>query len=149
MSLNHAAEIKTKSEIHFQDGLPGLPDFHTFEVLKLDADSPFYLLQSLQKEDLVFLAVQPFDFFADYDFTLTDWAVEKLELADPGDAAVLSIVTVKGDIQKATVNLQAPVVINQQKGKAAQVILNDPRYAVRQPLFTQNTPSADDVKSAI
>ena len=74
---------------------------------------------------------------------LPDYAAEisgddayQLELEDPDDADIWSIVTIVGDPRHSTVNLLAPIIVNRKRGLGKQVILSDARYSLRHPLIS-------------
>ncbi len=117
------------------EGLPGFPEHRSFALLEDDQLAPFAWLQSLQDAEIGFLVLDPALFVADYDFELSDADAELLELSDPLDARVLSILVVPGEVQHMTANLQAPLVINSARRLAKQVILTDERWPLRYPVF--------------
>ncbi|MFR0656729.1 flagellar assembly protein FliW, partial [Pantoea sp. SIMBA_079] len=81
-----------------------------------------------------FWLIDPFPFFQDYEFKLKDSHKQSLEIKDDTPISVLNILTVRsGD--SSTVNLKAPVIINLENKKAKQVILEEERFEVRQPLM--------------
>jgi flagellar assembly factor FliW len=60
--------------------------------------------------------------------------VESLQLKRPEDAQVLAVVKIPDDLNKMTVNLRAPIVINTVNNRAAQIVLEDERYSLRHPV---------------
>ncbi|WP_134683496.1 flagellar assembly protein FliW [Brevibacillus migulae] len=121
-------------KLFFEEGLPGFQSLQFFQLLQEDPDSPFFALQSMEDESVSFWVVNPFVFFADYEFTLQESSKQNLKLEGQSPVFVLNVVTVR-ESGEVTVNLKAPIVVNQEKRMARQVILNDEKYAVRQPLF--------------
>lgn len=124
----------------FPAGLPGLPvELNRFELVALAEDSPFFFLQSLQEEKIGFILINPFLLFPDYEFNLPDEEAEALDIRAPKEQlAVFCIVNASRGLKSATVNLIAPVVLNNATGAARQVVLNDRRYSVRHPLSQPN-----------
>ncbi|MGI9951229.1 flagellar assembly protein FliW [Moorellaceae bacterium AZ2] len=121
--------------LSFPSSLPGLPpELTRFELLALAPDSPFYLLRSLQDENVGFILVNPFFFFPDYEFDLPQEEAEALGLSSIEEVAVFCIVNAPRGPKSATVNLLAPVVVNVATGEARQVVLADSRYGLRHPL---------------
>lgn len=125
---------KGQNIINFCDGLPGFQGFKEFTLMALHEDNPFYFLQSVKKEEICFILINPFNIFPDYEFDLPDTDMRKLNVRDPKDLAVFSIVNASRGIKSATVNLLAPVVVNTANGMARQAVLNDSRYSVRHTL---------------
>ncbi|MCM3471000.1 flagellar assembly protein FliW [Brevibacillus borstelensis] len=124
------------NELLFPEGMPGFPQLRQFQIVQEEQGIPFYTLQSLEEENVAFWVLDPFAFFQDYEFTLSETAKAQLEIEDGTQIGVCTIVTSRPEGQ-VTVNLKAPIVVNINKGLARQVILNDERYNIRQPLFPQ------------
>ncbi|MEK5382085.1 flagellar assembly protein FliW [Niallia sp. FSL W8-0635] len=133
-------EIQEKEVITFPQAIPGFPEEKEFVLLPLDEEGQFIVLQSVENQQLAFVLSNPFTFFKEYDFTLEDHIVELLELESEEDIQVFSILTVQNPFEKTTANLQAPVVINSKRNIAKQVILNEPNYHTKHPLFQKNKP---------
>ncbi|MFD1706925.1 flagellar assembly protein FliW [Siminovitchia sediminis] len=129
-------EIQAEDILKFESGIPGFPDEKEFVLLPLD-DSFLSVLQSVSTPEIGFVVTDPFSFFPEYDFQLSDSAVEQLKLEKPDDAVVYTILTIRDPFEKTTANLQAPVVINTKNSNAKQVILNDGKYKTKHPLFGQ------------
>ncbi len=130
--------------LSFPSGLPGFTDERQFIVLPLGDDSPFFILQSVETEGLAFVLAVPFQFFADYEFNLSDDVIEKLEIESENDVAVFMILTVQDPFEKTTANLQAPVVINQKKQVARQLVLNEKGYGTRHLLFGKTSAAGQE-----
>jgi len=128
-------EIEEKEVLTFVRPIPGFPDEDKFIVLPLDEEGSFFALQSIQNEQLAFVISNPFLFFPDYDFTLENTVIDQLELASEKDVLVFTILTVQEPFEKTTANLQAPIIINQKKNLAKQVILNQTNYITKHLLF--------------
>lgn len=120
--------------IHFVEGIPGFNELKWFQLVQEEAESPLFSLVSLEDQQIGFWLIDPFVFFKDYEFTLKDSHKKILDIHENTSIAVLNIVTVRS-VGVTTVNLKAPVVINMDNGKAKQVILEDERFEVRQPLL--------------
>ena len=67
--------------------------------------------------------VAPPDLFAPrYQITLDDHFAESLDLVVPDDATLLAIVTHRNPIERSTVNLFSPIVVNRHTGMADQYV---------------------------
>ena len=130
-------EIADSSVITFNKGIPGFEESKKYVLIPADekGETPFFFLQSIEKEEVNFFLVDPFSFFNEYDIKLKDQMVEKLELENPTDAIVLTTVTAKGEIKDATTNLKAPLIINNSKQLGMQIVLDNKDYLIKQPLF--------------
>lgn len=129
--------------IEFDHGIPGFENNRSFAVLKHD-NSPFHVLQSLEQAELAFILIELGKVVPDYEIDLPDEVVAELKLKKPEEAFACAIVVLPADISQATVNLAAPIVINIKEKRGTQIILNNPAYGIKHPLFSQ----VNDLKSA-
>lgn len=123
-------------QVRFESGIPGFDDLRDFVIVPYPEDSPFWMLQSLEKEEVGFVLVNPFDTYANYEVDLPESALEALEAERAEDVAVFAFVTIRQPVEASTVNLAAPVVINRVNRKGTQAILADERLSTREPLFS-------------
>ena len=130
-------EVDEKDFINFEHGIPGFENFHQFIIKKYKEQSPFLVMQSIEKSDLAFILIEFEQIVPGYSIDLSDDIVDELKLAAPEDAIVRVIVNLPEDVRKATVNLAAPIVINFKTGLAKQIILNNPQYGLKHPLFAE------------
>jgi len=126
--------IEDEEIITFPKGLPGFADAKDFVLLPLEEDSPFLVLQSVEKEELAFITLEPVSFLKDYEFEISEATQELLKLESEEDVGVLVIVTLKEKLKDMTVNLAAPIVVNVRENLARQVILDQEVYPLRHPL---------------
>lgn len=130
-------EYTEKQVIAFPQGLPGFDTYTRYLLLPLEEKTTpvYFYLQSLEEGDLGFLLIDPFYFFTDYECHLSNEIVETLRIEKEEDVLILTTVTVPGTIERATTNLKAPLVFNMAQRLALQVLLEDTRYLIKQPLF--------------
>lgn len=128
-------EVDEKDFITFGHGIPGFEKFHRYMIRNYRDQSPFLVLQSVEKADLAFILIELEQIVPGYSIDLSDEIVEELKLSAPEEAVVRVIVTLPEDVRQATVNLAAPIVINFKTGLAKQIILNNPEYSLKHPLF--------------
>ncbi len=122
-------------EITFPAGLPGFPNAHRFDLAPWGpAGSPFMLLSSADDPDVGFVVVAPWVFYPEYEFELDSATAERLGLASPDDAIILTVVTLRDRPEESTLNLLGPIVVNRFSHEAAQVVLPTAGYSVRAPL---------------
>lgn len=127
-------EIERDKIITFEQGIPSFETEKKFVILPFSDKDPFFILQSVDIEALAFVMTNPFVFFQEYDFKLEEATVLALDLQNQEDALVYNILTIKKPFDDSTINLQAPIIINKKNQKAKQVILNDNRYKINEPL---------------
>lgn len=130
MKLNtpYLGEIEYEKDevIIFEQGLYGFEDRQKFILINLDdAEFPFNWLQSIENEELSFVLTSPFLFVENYEFELPDQVAETLSIEKPEDALILSTVVLNEELNKSTMNLQAPIIINRNSNKGRQIILEE------------------------
>ncbi|WP_448376316.1 flagellar assembly protein FliW [Fervidobacterium sp.] len=141
-------EINDDEIITFPKGIPGFEELKKFIVLSLPETDPIKWLVSLDDESVAFPIIDPWLVLEDYEVDLSNQDLELLQVQDPSDIVVLSIVTIPIDKpQEATVNLKAPIVINIKKGRGLQVILE--KYELKHPITKTENKSTNVVNSDV
>jgi flagellar assembly factor FliW len=92
----------------------------------------------MHESQIALLITDPFIFFPDYEFELSEHVIEELELGS--SLMIRCILTLNKDISKSTVNLLAPVVFNLENRTAKQVILHSTEYQSRHLLWSKEEP---------
>ena len=128
-------EIPENKILFFKEGLPGFPDHRRFAILSFDDLKPFEYLQALDEPPVAFLVINPFLVLAEYRMNLSDPDLAGLECRDPASLTVYAVATIPEDPWKATVNLFAPIVINEKNRCGRQFLLHDSGYSVKHLLL--------------
>jgi len=131
-------EIAQDKIITFDDGLPGFPQLHRFVILEMEDIKPFHYLQALPDDDtppIALYLINPFLVDPSYEFRLTDSDMEALKSKNSTEMTIYAIATIPSDPREATLNLMAPIVINERGHRGRQIILHDSKYSVRHPLM--------------
>lgn len=121
-------------ELTFKKGLPGFELLINFELSDLENNEKFKILKS-KEEDISFVTTSPFDMYEDYEINLNDETIKELEIENPQDVLVLSIITLGKTLQKSTINLKAPIIINVKNNLGKQYILQADKYETKHPLI--------------
>lgn len=125
-------EIDEKKIVQFPHGMVAFEKRNKFVVLDGGNDDlPFSWLQAVDSPELAFVMINPFLIRKDYEFELSPADMEDIELEGSEGLAVYVVMVVPENLNKMSVNLQAPVIINTKAMKGKQVILNDKRYSTR------------------
>lgn len=130
-------DVPDEAVIHFANGIVGFPQLQRGCLLPCDHPSGrqpspgLRWLQSLDDPALLFLTVEPHLIFPDYEIELSDADSAALQLDTPGDAAVISFITLSDEGAALTANLLAPIIINAHTRRARQVILDADRYLTK------------------
>ena len=141
-------DIPEDKIINFQDGLPGFPQIHRFAVLELEELKPFRYLLALDDPPIALYIINPFMVDPTYEFRLTDSDMEDLKSKNSAELAVFTVATIPEDPSQATINLMAPIVINEKDCCGKQVILHESNYSVKHPLLNSAHHTAAEVKEA-
>jgi len=131
--IDYAEEDKVKLNYSLL-GFEGLTEFI---IVDLKEYEPFKLLQSLENDEVGFIVVSPFEFFDEYEFSISDDMMEELEIDKMEDVSVVTTVTLNSDPKKITTNLKAPIIINNKNRLGKQMILDLVKYNVKHPLIKE------------
>jgi len=122
--------------IHLPAGLAGFPESRRFVLLERSSEATLRWLQCLDPHGPTFLVVDPF--LVDPDYSMED--VRKalgdlgIEVGPHEPLAVAAVVAVPPEPEPPTANLLAPIVVQVNTRRGAQVILHDSGYRTREPL---------------
>lgn len=129
-------ELKIEPEdiYDFANGIPGFEENHRFIIVQPDPEMQFCYIQSVEESNLAFLVCNPFIFYTDYDFQLSETNQQELNIENEADVAVWSVVSVDRQSNEVTMNLLAPIVVNIHKKRGKQIILHDSDYKIKHKL---------------
>ena len=130
-------EVDETRFITFDEGIPGLEEYKRFALLQFEESYPVIWLQCVDEKGICLPVLDTFAVIPGYVFDIEDTDVKELGLSGPEDLHVVSVVVIPEDIQKMTVNLAAPIIINTSTGKAKQILLSGGDYNVRTPIFSE------------
>jgi flagellar assembly factor FliW len=128
-------EIPDDKVINFKEGLPGFPQIRRFAILEAEEIKPFQYLQALDDPPISLFVINPFLVDPGYEFRLTDSDMEDVCSKNSAELAVYAVATIPADPSQATLNLMAPIVVNDRARCGKQVILHESKYAVKHPLL--------------
>lgn len=128
--------ILEKQIIDVTQGFYGFNQFNSFALIDA-TQKPFIWIQSLEKADLAFLAIDPFLIRPDYEINIDDALLSPLDIASVTDVLVFVLITIPTDGTPITANLQGPLIINKVNNRAMQAILTDPRWQTKHDLVAE------------
>jgi len=123
--------------ISFPLGLVGYPEYRSFRLFEPTDGYPLKFLQSVEKAEVSFTAIDAAAVKQDYAFDLSEDDAAFLALEKPGDALVLALVVIPADPRQMTANLAGPLVINALSRKGRQIILNTEKYPLKYPVIKE------------
>ncbi len=124
-------ETTAEKVIAFPDGLPGFEQYRRFALFEEPESEPFQWFLSIENPELGFVVINPLYIWPDYDPRISREDLKSLEITDPEEILIYSIVTLADDPQMVTANLSGPILINTQNRKARQLALLDDRYTTK------------------
>ncbi|ACA56934.1 flagellar assembly protein FliW [Clostridium botulinum] len=130
-------EYEEKDVIYFQKGIPGFEELKKFIIFPVEDNEVFLVFHSIENKDIGIIVTSPFNIEKDYEIQLEEEQITNLKIQDEKDALVLNTVTLDSDIDKITVNLRAPIIINIKEKIGEQIIINSDKYKVKHPLFKE------------
>ncbi|MEO5362012.1 MAG: flagellar assembly protein FliW [Magnetococcus sp. DMHC-8] len=120
--------------ICLEDGLMGFPNSRRFLLFPYSENSAFFWLQSVDEPEVAFIVINPFEFFSNLDFTVSDEDTQRIGLVRGEDVEVFCLVNVPdGQPEAVRANLAAPVVVNICNRQGKQILAKE--YSPRQPLI--------------
>ncbi|MBF0162234.1 MAG: flagellar assembly protein FliW [Magnetococcales bacterium] len=133
-------EFKEEEIITLNEGLLGFPMSRRFLLFPYGEDSSFFWLQSVDETEIAFIVINPFDFFAHVEFEVQDEDALALQLQNPEDVEIFTLVTIpEGRPEEMRTNLAGPVVVNTQNRQGRQILVKG--YSPRQLLIPPNMQS--------
>lgn len=131
-----SVSIVEKQIIKLEQGFYGFGQYHAFALIDAP-QKPFIWVQSLERSDLAFLAIDPFLFRPDYEIDIDDSLLEPLEISSPSDVLVFALVTIPESGAPITANLQGPLIVNRKNNRGIQAVLTDPRWRTKHDLVAE------------
>lgn len=121
--------------ITMYNGPLGFSNARLYALRDDEISSPFRWFQSLENESLAFVILDPQLVVNNYQISIAEEHMKKLQATNLDDLIVYVIVTMTKDIKDVTVNLQGPLVINKTNRIAVQLVIPDGQYSTRHLLF--------------
>lgn len=117
----------------FEQGLIGFESLKKFGIL-YDLESGnkrVSWLQSLDEPMLAFPIIDPFLVKEDYNPQISDASLALLGEVIEENLSVLVTLTVPKEVEKMSCNLRAPLIINTETRKGAQIITENQEYPIK------------------
>lgn len=122
-------------KVIFEKGLPGFESHKNFEINDIEENQKFKVVNSLDDKSVGFIVVSPFDIKKDYEIKLDTDTINSLKIDKPEEVLLLNIVTLGKKLEDSTVNLKAPLVMSVKNKLGVQLILQDDKYDIKEPLI--------------
>lgn len=127
-------EYDEEAVLTFPKGLFGFEEEQRFLLLPFSGNGTLFSLQSLATPGLAFVVIDPFSLTGDYAPDVPDDELAAVGMEEGDPLSVYTLCVVRDPVSESTVNLKCPVVLNNAKQLAVQVILDEGGYGMRHKL---------------
>ena len=121
-------DISEDKIIVLENGMIGFPDMRHFALI-FDAEKEnggkIKWLQSMDEPEMAFPVMDPTFIKKDYNPAINEEILKPLGKLTEENTFVLTTVTVPRELEKMSINLKAPIIINSETNKGAQIIVED------------------------
>jgi len=130
-------EVADSKIITFPGGLIGFPDMQRFTLLydEEKGSDTIKWLQSIEEPGFAMPVISPLQIKDDYNPQIEDELFNTIGGFKEDAMVVLVTMTIPKEIEKMTVNLRGPIIINSDTCKATQIILDNDEYKVKYPIY--------------
>lgn len=129
--------INPDSILSFDEGLLGFEELKRYTIILSDATEPIQWLQSVDDPTISLPIVNPFLIKPDYELDVDDAELHSIGMPTVEDILVVNAIVLPEDLQKSTVNLSAPILINVRTKQGRQIVMEySQANAIRYPAFS-------------
>ena len=125
--------------ITFSEGIPGFEQHTRFVIVPMPQCEPFSWLACVDGAHLRFAIINPLIFIPDYSPKISKGLLSGLETDDLQDLVLYAIVTIGENPMESTVNLSGPVIINKAAKRGKQLLIDDDRYSIQDPIIRKKS----------
>lgn len=122
-------DIEDDKIITMEKGMIGFPELRNFALIfdeeKKDKIFKVMWLQSMDDGNVAFPVTDPIHLIEDYSPSVSEEIIAPLGEMTEDNTYLLATVTVPKKVEDFSINLKAPIVINMDTNKGAQVITED------------------------
>lgn len=130
-------EIDETKKLVFDQGVIGYPDYRDFFLLhdsEREGKSFISWLQSADDDCFALPVVDPLVVDETYNPLVEDEILAGLGSVED-EFTVLTTIRVPAEIEKMTVNMKAPIIVNVTTQKCCQIIIENQGYDIRKPVY--------------
>ena len=131
--------VEDENIINFDNGILGFERLKRFCLIPSNQSDVIFWLQAIDDPYISMPCIDPLKVCFDYDPMIDEADLEELGIDEnTEDVLVLCIMLIPQNFKDTTVDLAAPIVINNVNMKAKQVLLQDEKYPVNLKIFADN-----------
>ena len=132
-------DIDDDKVIVMETGMIGFPDLKHFALIrdeekKKDRKLNIMWFQSMDDGDIAFPVLDPLTVMEEYKPLVNDELISKIGAIEDESTLILVTVTVPKQVEDFSVNLKAPIIINADTNKGAQIIVEND-YPVKYKIY--------------
>lgn len=131
-------DIPDEKIITFEQGLMGFENCKKFTIIydtSKGKESSISWLQSMDQPELAFSMISPFYVMKDYNPIVESEWLEPLGEVNEDNLVIFVLMNIKSDVTKLTANMKAPLIINSDTCKGAQLIVENQDYEIRYNIY--------------
>lgn len=131
-------DIPEEKIITFEQGLMGFEDYRKFTIIydtSKEEGTSISWLQSMELPELAFPVISPFSVMEKYNPIVESEWLEPLGEVNDDNLVIFVLLNVNSDITNLTANMKAPVIINSDTRKGAQLIAENQDYEIRYNVY--------------
>jgi flagellar assembly factor FliW len=130
-------QVNNEDIIAFSEGLLGFEKLTKFFVVDPGDSTLILWLQSIEDDSIAFPIIEPKIFKPDYVAKLLPADMNSVQIESVSEAKIYNILTIPTDITTMSANLKAPIVINNEKKVARQIVLQDNKLTVKYEMYKE------------
>lgn len=119
--------------IRFEDGIIGFPSLKEYVLIESPAMPLVLWLQAVGNPEIAFPVAEPWFFKRDYKIVMNDADKHTLRFSEGDPLKTFLILTIPEDMNRMTVNMRAPIILNINQSTGTQAVLQDKTLEVRTP----------------
>lgn len=121
-------EYDEKAVVRIQEGMLGFSKLRDYVLIENPDTEPFKILQSVDDPYVAFPMIDPRLLASDYHCSVAPEDIRELGITDPSEVILLAVTVIPDNLSESTVNLKAPLLINQRNLKGKQIVLEESEY---------------------
>jgi len=121
--------------IRFPSGIPGFEGAREFVVFTKPEHEPFHWMVSVNGPRVQFVLINPLQFRPEYDPIISSSELRDLDVRDPKELLLYTIVTVNSDMRLSTANMAGPLFVNIRTRIGKQILVDDPRWTTSERIL--------------
>ncbi len=134
MLNGNGTDFDLSNIIDFNNGIPGFEELSKFIVVPLKEHHPFQVFQSLEAPQIAMFVIPIHYFDSEQEIKINKIDLAQIDAKSQDQTDAYFVIKISQKKKKFTVNTKAPIFINPKILKGCQVILDNPKLQIEQPL---------------